>query len=302
MADLSRYTAILPSASRPHLLERSLETMFEMLAPIPSRLVIHDDAAFRGQRQAITDVVERTVPKHVDAIVLFDDPPIHHGPALYWLLSQIPADERYCFYTQDDWEFVRPINVLDAFQMLEDYGLHHIRFNKRETMPYKGEGETRWYKKEVHFARRVIALKDGVSSEEYTANPDPALWRGEPYVIPESEQILTISDHWYFQASVWRLSQIKPVVTWWYEHALGSFREASEIKINKTLNGQVERAYAAVREAGVILPPAGSNPAEHAIRQEYQRTFIWGPIGEKPYVQHLGVQPHQWARKGDRPG
>ncbi len=275
------YDVIIPSASRPKHLRTSLLSVFQYLCPTPSRVFIHDDAVFPGEQAAIKQVIEECVPKAVDCVVLFDDPPIFHGPALYWLLKQVRGP--YCFYTQDDWEFLRPVPVLDAMTLMESHDLNQIRFNKRETMPYKGEGETRWYKKEVYFpifgSYRVVSAPDGTHGQM-------------------SVQPLTLSDHWYFQASVWRVAHILPVVEWWYEHALGSFRKASEIKINWVMNGEIEKA----RHVPIACPPLGTPYGNHEARLRYQKTFIWGPIGHPPYIRHTATDPSEFARKGERLG
>ena len=283
--NLTDYTAIIPSASRPHLLALSLRSMFAMLCPTPSRLLIHDDAAFPGQRSMIEAAINDCVPKHVDVICQYDDPPIFHGPALYWLLKRLPPGDEFCFYTQDDWEFLRPVPVFDAFALLRRFRLNHIRFNKRETMPYKGEGPTRWEKTE-YLCPDDLDVLTGIPREVATG------------AFPRGGQILTLSDHWYFQASVWRVAHIKPVVDWWFENHLGSFRDAAEIKINHTFNGQVRLA----RDLPILLPPIGAPANHHVTRSLVQSTWIWGPIGEQPYIRHLGVAEKDFARKGDRPG
>ena len=273
------YDIIIPSASRPHLLHRTLTTMFQFLRPWPDRLLIHDDAAFPQEQKRIEGVLGECVPPSVDVICQLDNPPIFHGPALHWLLNRVEG--RYCFYTQDDFEFLRYIPLLQSFEMLEDYDLHHIRFNKRKTMPYKHEGEKRWYKREMYFHKgQHVMGEPGRHHED---------WAGLP------GQVLTVSDHWYFQASVWRISQIKPVVEAWMGRNPGGFRTLPEISINKSLNGEIPEIRQLL-ENKIQLPPDGSRSSDQEIRAEYQKTFIWGGIGEKPYIKHLGHDQSEWAR------
>jgi len=180
--------------------------------------------------------------------------PKGHGPALHWLLTHVQGP--YCLYTQDDHETVRNIPAISALQTMARYHLNQIRFNKRATVEFKETHKGRWYKKEVRC----------------------------------EDKPLCVSDHWYFQTSLWRVSAIKPVVdayqAHWHEGKW--FNEHSESKINAALDGYRPDLY-------TPDPPIWGDPSDPNVREVCQRTFIWGPIGNDRYIKHIGDDPKDWA-------
>lgn len=251
------YELIIPSAARPHLLQRVLGTLFARVDQFPQRVWIHNDERFPDRVQAI-EACRAMVPDEVPVTIHHDNPPIKHGPALHWLLQQVRTD--YVLYSQDDHEVVRPLPVRAALSVLENFGLHQIRFNKRDTMDKKGE---------------FVKL-------EQAFGPD----------------ICCVADHWYFQTGVWRVAAIKPVVDWWATAggAHGAFDEHCEVKINQVLNGEWRRKHPDFDQPVPCLDPdtdgAWNDPA---VRARVHKTFIWGPVGEPAYVHHIGHLPEDWA-------
>jgi hypothetical protein len=166
----------------------------------------------------------------------------------------------YVLYSQDDHVTLRPLPIHRALGVMERYGLNQIRFNKRVTMDKKGE-----------FVKRETTYDDG--------NVPPVT--------------LCTADHWYFQTGLWRVAPIRDVVDWWTKHGPGIFAEHSEAKINDALNGGM-RAHG---YPGLIDPERWNFPAARA---ETVKTFIWGSVGEPPFIQHIGTDEKDWALKRRR--
>lgn len=253
------YDLIIPSASRPHLLQRVLRSFFRHADQRPARLILHDDAAFPGRQREIVQVVEAETPSTVERILGGDNPPIFHGPTLKWLLDRVQTE--YVLYTQDDHEIVRDLPIGQALNLLDDYRLNQIRFNKRDTLDKKGrEGE------EFH---KVEYLFNGTT--------------------------LCAADHWYFQCGVWRVAAIKPVIDWWSRpEAPGAFTEHCEYKINDVFNGKYGPLFAP--PVPCCLPSQWNVPV---VRATVHKTFIWGKVGEPRFVEHIGHLPEDWALKRD---
>ena len=161
----------------------------------------------------------------------------------------------YVLYTQDDHEVVRPLPITRALGVMDKFGLNQIRFNKRTTMDKKGD-----------FVKVEYTFNDGA--------------------LPVAT--LCVADHWYFQTGVWRVAPIRSVVDWWSDVGPGRFDEHSEAKINDAFNGGM-RKYG---YPGLIASDVWNNPK---VRAETVKTFIWGPIGEPPFIKHIGTEEKDWA-------
>jgi len=118
------------------------------------------------------------------------------------------------------------------------------------------------------------------------------------------EEVLTVSDHWYFQTSLWRVERIQWIVNWFMEWHGPSFREHCEFKINHAFNRRIPELNAldAVGRLPFPLPPSESVSMNSEVRREVQRTFIWGPIGDDKYIDHIGGDPKDWALLHGRGG
>lgn len=266
------YSLIIPSAARPHLLESVLGTLLARVDQWPQRVLIHNDERFPGRRGRIEQVIARMVPMELQPVWLeHDNPPIKHGPALHHLLSAVQTE--YVLYSQDDHQVVRPLPIRPALALLDRYHLNQIRFNKRDTMDKKGREGEEFYKVESTFVLPTI----------------------EP-------QILCAADHWYFQTGVWRVAAIKPIVDWWAGEGgqYGEFGEHMEVKINQVMNGQWWGKHPPFPPEVPILRNEGSWN-DPAVRARVHKTFIWGPVGERAFVEHIGHRPEDWAlERGNR--
>lgn len=252
------YELIVPSASRPHCLSPVLDAIIEHVDLKPSRLILHDDAAFPNRQDAIRNVIAMwSLRTGIPYDACFQNPPIYHGPALKWLLDRVTTD--FVLYVQDDQKPIRSLPIRQTLDLMREYGLNQVRFNKRATMEWK----MTYRKLEVDFGGIVCC----------------------------------VADHWYFQLGLWRVAQVKPIVDWWMETS-SAFHEHAEIKVNRTMNGQsIDFAHPTVR-----LPPPGTDPMSPEVRRDYQRTYIWGPIGEARFFDNLAVDPSDWALPHARGG
>ena len=285
------YNLIVPSASRPHLLRPTLYSLLENADQLPERIFVHDDAVFPGKQGEICAVLDEIFKEYkIEMPYLLDDPPISHGPALGKLLSLASSASftptEFVLYTQDDLLTIRPIPISRALATMRYSGLHQVRFNKRATMGWKGG----WPKKEYTFL-----------SKDHTSDclNGATLRKGELGERSLSScqcgalEVLTVSDHWYFQTGLWRRERIKAVVDWWLTTTGESFREHCEPKINKAMNGEVGEFN---RAAILDTPPGGGASAmDQDVRASVQRTFIWGNIGDDRYIDNLGADPKDWA-------
>ncbi len=265
------YDLIIPSASRPHLLQRVLRSFFQHADQWPIRLILHDDAAFPGRQREIVQVVDAETPPTVAKVLGGDNPPIYHGPTLKWLFDRVQTE--YVLYTQDDHEIVRDLPIRKALHLLDGHGLNQIRFNKRDTLDKKGREGEEFHKVEYHFGQGPDPLSD----------------------LAPFEQTLCAADHWYFQCGVWRVAAIQPVINWWSRpDAPGAFTEHCEYKINDVFNGKYGEFLPAI--VPCCLPSQWNVPA---VRATVHKTFIWGKVGEPRFVEHIGHLPEDWALKRD---
>ena len=279
------YDIIVASASRPHLLLRTLTSLARVDVP-PRKIILHDDAVFPHQYDEIVRVVEyatKPVTGTVPYVMTQHDPPVRHGPALAWLLAQ--TDAEFVLYTQDDHEVVRDLPIARALDVMRTHDLNQIRFNKRATLDYKDTWQGRWYKKEFSMSMSValpaaVALPSVVDAHDTIAASYP------PPRIVTLHQTLTVSDHWYFQTSLWRVSVIKPIVLTLMARAPGAFAYRCE----DLINAELDLRYAT---------SLGHDARDPDVRAKYLRTFIWGRIGEDRYVQHIGDHPEDFARPRD---
>lgn len=246
---MPRYELIIPSASRPHLLRPTLESLAKHVDEQPVRIWAHDDAVFPGRQGEVADVLSAVGTRWgVPVNWKFDDPPIRHGPALAWLLDQVESE--YVLYSQDDFVAVRPLPIRAALALMTGHQrVNQVRFNKRATREYKDTWRGRWYKQEV--------ILDG--------------------------QALTVSDHWYFQTGLWRVSTICSIV-----RALRStpeFRRSCEEAVNVHFDQE--------------LVHRKLDPLDPATRARELGTYIWGKIGDDKFIHHIGGDSADWA--GDHP-
>jgi hypothetical protein len=256
------YTIIIASASRPHLLAPVLGSLMTYIDQKPEEVIVHDDAAFHVSIEKMHEAIGRVDPS-APIRLWRDTPPLGHGPSLHWLLNQVKTD--YVLYSQDDHVVERTLPVSATLQVMDEYHLHHVRWNKRITADKKETTTGTFYKKEIDFGG----------------------------------QTLCVSDHWYFQTSLCRVSHLKPVVDWFMADPFEApwFHERCEDKINRALDGFIEG-----------FPPALNNYVDcdeahdSGVRARKLRTFIWGKVNESRYVRHIGTDPADYALSHPRLG
>jgi hypothetical protein len=168
------YEVIVSSVhDRADLLERTLRTMLAQLDTMPAEVIVHEDV-----RPGLPFDEDRTrralVPCEVAGVpfrLLRTQPAGGLARGMIRLLES--ASSEFVLYTQEDFDFVRPVPIARAVEIMRRHGLNQVRFNKRKTMRCKGEDRPpheQWHKVEVEI--------DG--------------------------QTFCVSDRWYHQASLWR--------------------------------------------------------------------------------------------------
>lgn len=266
MMHIEPYELIVTAASRPHLLQPTLQSLLMHVDHWPTRILIHDDAVqpdqWVGTQKAVEEAIlavsaHAEVDWHPEVLLHQADPPRRLGLALNWLLANVTTD--YALYSQDDFVTVRSLPILAALDVMATHGLHQMRFNKRATMQFKETWAGVWEK-----AARTFAMPTGPIT-------------------------CTISDHWYFQTSLWRVSEIRRALAFWTE-TLDRRRRLAADEPEGLINYFFDHlAY-------------GGDPDSHAVRAACQKTFIWGPIGEDRYVRHIGGSRDDWRGNHARQG
>lgn len=244
------YDIVVTAVSdRADLFVESMESLLNAVDQPPHRLIVHEDVRPGVPAKggtifawlAAADVAKRVGGfQHV-----VESPGVGMGKGVLWCMER--ATTHHVLFTQEDWLALRPIPVRRTLRLMEANALHHVRWNKRKTMLYKGEGPTRWNKVEVAFA-------------------DPAPEGDEPQM-----QTMCIADHWYTQTSLWRA-----------EEALPGIRAAA------AMHSQGNSFVSAFNHWMNSRRADGRPLQEQSYRHEKLRTYIYGGVGEPPFIRHLG--------------
>lgn len=233
------YEVLVTAVSeRADLFIQTMETLLTSVDVRPSRLIVHEDVRAGSEPGAIEAWLKRC---GFDSSHRVNPKAGGLGPAMLWCFQQ--AKTPIVFYTQEDWLFVRQVPVSKALALMNAYDLHHIRFNKRKTMKAKhADTDHPWYKIEKEF------------------------------VLPHAEgaQKLCVSDHWYTQASLWRVDKV--------------MRELEDAQHCPQANAFVAEFNRRMNNRYGDGRPWDNQ--EH--RHERLRTYIWGPVAEPPFIKHLG--------------
>jgi hypothetical protein len=170
-----KYEVIVSSVhDRGDLLERTLCSMMAQLDARPERVIVHEDV--RASQPFVPGRTEAIVKKLLlEFGVPFDLMRTHPGGGLARGLVRLldAARTEFVFYSQEDFDFVRPVPVARALEIMSEHSLNQIRFNKRKTMRIKGEDR-------------------------------PAREQWKKVEVTIGGQVFCISDRWYHQASLWR--------------------------------------------------------------------------------------------------
>lgn len=170
-----RYDVVVTSVhDRADLLDRTLRSMLPALDQAPERVIVHEDVRaslpfVSGRTEELLAAIE--LVHEVPCVLMRTNP----GGGLARGLERLLGDARtdFVFYTQEDFDFLRPVPVRRCLDIMGEHALNQVRFNKRKTMRIKGEdrpAHEQWKKVEVEIG-------------------------GETFCI---------SDRWYHQASLWR--------------------------------------------------------------------------------------------------
>lgn len=254
------YEIIITSSARPHLLQPTLESLLAHVDTPPQRILIHDDARFddADERWLHTKTMLEGLPLPCEVLITHAAPPRRLGLALVWLLANVQTE--YVLYSQDDFVTVRGLPLQQALATMEANHLHQIRFNKRATLGQKDTWQGVWTKKEMVFG--------------------------------ESDPVTcTVSDHWYFQTGLWRVSVIRAALAWLTATPERTALFAgcpAEVAINHVMDG----AFGPIPGLSV---PHHEDALDPMTRAQVQRTLIFGGIGEDRYIRHIGIEETDWA-------
>lgn len=275
------YEILVTSASRAHLLGPTLESLLAHVDLRPARVLIHDDAAFRpgsieaDQRWRQVKAALAKLPIPCETVLHHADPPRRLGLALCWLLANTQAE--YVLYSQDDFVTVRALPIEAALAVMDRHHLHQIRFNKRATLGQKDTWQGPWQKVEHRFPMPAFHVEQGRS------------------VADPRDEILTLADHWYFQTGLWRVATIRAALAW-LTATPDRTRLFAQVPAEEAINWVLDGHFGPI--PGLTVPYFAPHPdgsRDPGLRAIYQRTFIWGPIGEDRYIRHIGTDPADWA-------
>jgi len=161
----------ITSASRPDLLEITLESFVKNTKYSGGfRFLINEDYVDPMKSVECIAIANRIT----NAFVSCCSPPEGLSTAFCSFVHMFKND--FMFYLQDDFELIRKIDFDEVIDTIYSEYINQVRFNKRKTMPYKGDGEDRIIKTEMDV-------------------------NGYPFVT---------SDAWYLNPSLWRMNFIRP--------------------------------------------------------------------------------------------
>ncbi len=229
---------------RADLLDRTLRSMLPQLDTPPARIIVHEDVRPDVPCPPGPSTKEVLEALGVPFVYMCTEPGLGLARAMVRLLSEVQSE--FVFYTQEDFDFIRQIPIASCLQIMAEHRLNHVRFNKRKTMRVKGADrppEARFTKLEVTFGK----------------------------------QLLTVSDHWYFQANMGRASVLRDgFIALSRDATPGCFIDRGEMKFNHWLNQTIGQGVGSTDHTGA------------ATRGMTVKTFIWGGIGEPAFIQHTG--------------
>lgn len=162
------YEVIVSSVhDRGDLLERTLRSMLAQVDQRPAQIIVNEDAradrpVVEGRTEAIAEGITRDFG--VPVKLLLQRPGTGLALALVRLYEH--AATEFVFYTQEDFDFVRPVPIASCLAIMQRYALNHVRFNKRNTLPIKGhhhpDQRKWWTKREVVFDGQSFCVSDHI--------------------------------------------------------------------------------------------------------------------------------------------
>lgn len=245
--------AITAVTDRADLFVECTESLLANLDQAPDHLLIHEDTRRETPAEMVGAIGRWLIRVDPKLVVMNGEyskhtvskPNVGMGLGMLWAFEKAQAlGYEFVLYTQEDWRAVRPIPVKKCLELMTEFNLHHVRFNKRKTMRAKHEDTPHpWYKIEMPF--------------------------GDPPTT------LCVSDHWYTQTSLWRVSEALPGL----RQAASAPGAGSQERFISMFNH-----YQNVTRHGLTTETWNNQ----ALRHERLRTFIFGPIGEPRFIEHAG--------------
>jgi len=117
---------------RPDVLEKTLSSLVKMCPAIAKcgRVVLNIDNVPDDSECAIDDVVDiaRHFLPNIKCVRYSYQPSFSRAVISAWHMTTA----RYVFHLEDDWEFVRPINLDECIEMIGCGDADYIRFSKRK--------------------------------------------------------------------------------------------------------------------------------------------------------------------------
>lgn len=165
---MNPYDVIVTSVhDRGDLLERTLRSLLVQVDQRPKRIIVNEDAradrpVVEGRTEGIIAALEQEFGVPIQLIAQRPGT----GLALALLRTLEMASTEFVFYTQEDFDFVRPVPVARCLEIMGRNALNHVRFNKRDTLSIKGAKRPNraewWTKEEVAFDGQTFCVSDHV--------------------------------------------------------------------------------------------------------------------------------------------
>lgn len=162
----------ITSASRPLLLRKTLESFLDkVMFSGTFRFFVNEDYVIPDESTVCLGVLGDLLKQYH---LKCNNPPIGLSGAFLYFSKYFSSP--YMFYLQDDWELIRVLHLDNVLSMINSWSdimpIAQLRFNKRKTMPYKGERSNPWHKDEVRLGEHILTTSDSIYL-------NPALWNME---------------------------------------------------------------------------------------------------------------------------
>lgn len=97
---------VITSSSRPQLFPYCWESFNKMVhIRDDKRVIVHEDMVFKKESDQVKNYIRGSVQEYYS-----DFPAVGLGRTLDWLIKE-KINTKYMFYTQEDWEFERPVDL-----------------------------------------------------------------------------------------------------------------------------------------------------------------------------------------------
>jgi hypothetical protein len=150
---------------RGDLLDQTLRSMLAHLDQKPARIIVHEDARaskpiVEGRTEAIAALIEGEFGVPVQLILT--RPGTGLPKAMLRLLEA--SSTEFVLYNQEDLAIERDVPIARALEIMQRHALNSVIFNKRNTLPVKGQhipDRARWWtKEEVDFDGQKLCIAE----------------------------------------------------------------------------------------------------------------------------------------------